>query len=85
MGPALPPMATVVRGLKEITPVMKQHPLVTFHCANSFYGLAYGYANCDWNEEPLIVERAACGALMAVRPCQPLDKLVDNILASSYP
>ena len=71
MGPALPPMATMVRELREIIPVMKQHPLVTFHCANSVYGLVYGYASCDWSVQPLIVERAACGAAMALAHANP--------------
>lgn len=64
-------MTTVVRELKDIIPAMKQHPLVTFHCANSLYGLVYGYANCDWSEQPLVVERSACGAAMAVAHAFP--------------
>lgn len=64
-------MITVVRELKELVPAMKQHPLVTFHCANSLYGLMYGYANCDWSEQPLIVERSACGAAMALAHANP--------------
>ena len=57
--------------MKEIVPVMRQHPLITFHCASSLYGLTYGYANCDWSEQPLIVERLACGAAMALVHANP--------------
>lgn len=64
-------LVVAVRELKELVPAVKQHPWIAFHCANGVYGLAYGYANCDWSKQPLVVERLLCGAVMGAMHANP--------------
>ena len=64
-------LAIAARELKDLGPAIRAHPVFAFHVANCAYGLVYGYSNCDWSAQPLVIERLACGVAAAACHANP--------------